>query len=122
LPQSYMLLVTTPQEAAAHVARRAAKMAEKVNMEVIGVIENMSFYQPAPDASPVYIFGQGGGATLANQLEVPLFAQIPLDPIIREGSDRGVPVVLSAPDTPAGQAFRQAAEALVAAIPVPVRA
>jgi ATP-binding protein involved in chromosome partitioning len=121
LPQSYMLLVTTPQEAAAQVARRAAKMAEKVNMEVVGVIENMSFYRPVPDAPPVYIFGQGGGAALATQLEVPLFAEIPLDPAIREGSDRGMPVVLSAPDSPAGQAFRQAADALLSAVPVLAR-
>jgi len=122
LPQSYMLLVTTPQEAAAQVARRAAKMAEKVNMEVIGVIENMSYYRPAPDAPPVYIFGEGGGAALAKELEVPLLAQIPLDTPIREGSDRGVPVVLSAPDSPAGKAFRQAADALLSALPVPARA
>ena len=122
LPQSYMLLVTTPQEAAAQVARRAAKMAEKVNMEVIGVIENMSYYRPAPDASAVYIFGQGGGAALAKELEVPLLAQIPLDTPIREGSDRGVPIVLSAPDSPAAKAFLQASEALLAAVPLPVRA
>lgn len=121
LPQSYMLLVTTPQEAAAQVARRAAKMAEKVNMEVIGVIENMSYYRPAPDASPVYIFGQGGGAALAKELEVPLLAQIPLDTPIREGSDQGVPVVLTAPDSPAGKAFRQATDLLLAAVPVPAR-
>lgn len=121
LPQSYMLLVTTPQEAAAQVARRAAKMAEKVNMEVIGVIENMSFYQPSPGVPPVYIFGQGGGAALAQQLEVPLLAQIPLDPTIREGSDAGLPVVMSAPNSPAGRAFQQAAEGLAKAVPVPVR-
>ncbi len=121
LPQSYMLLVTTPQEAAAQVARRAAKMAEKVNMEVFGVIENMSFYQPSPGVPPVYIFGQGGGAALAQQLEVPLLAQIPLDATIREGSDRGIPAVRSAPDSPAGKAFRQAAIGLVNAVPVPAR-
>lgn len=122
LPQSFMLLVTTPQEAAAQVARRAAKMAEKVNMELIGVVENMSYYQPTPDATPVYIFGQGGGAALARQLEVPLLGEIPLDQSIREGSDSGRPVVMTAPDTPPAQAFRKAAERLREVVPLPARA
>ncbi len=121
LPQSYMLIVTTPQEAAAQVAQRSAKMAEKVNMEVIGVVENMSYYQPTPDAPPVYIFGQGGGASLARQLEVPLMGEIPLDQAIREGGDHGRPIVSSAPDAPAAKAFRKAAERLREALPVPAK-
>jgi len=119
LPQSYMLLVTTPQEAAAQVARRAARMAEKVNMELIGVVENMSFYLPAPGAERVYIFGRGGGAELARQLEVPLFGEIPLDQSIREGSDAGRPVVLTGPASPAAAAFRETAARLVTAVPLP---
>lgn len=122
LPQSYMLLVTTPQEAAAKVALRAAKMAEKVNMELIGVVENMSYYQPSPDAPRVYIFGQGGGAALARQLEVPLIGEIPLDQSIREGSDTGHPIVLSAPNSSAARVFREAAERLRQAVPVAARA
>ncbi|MGH2348583.1 MAG: P-loop NTPase, partial [bacterium] len=121
LPQSYMLLVTTPQEAAAQVARRAARMAEKVNMELIGVVENMSYYEPAPDAERVYIFGRGGGAELARQLEVPLIGEIPLDQTIREGSDQGRPIVLMAPESSAARVFRTAAERLLAAVPVPAR-
>jgi ATP-binding protein involved in chromosome partitioning len=119
LPQSYMLLVTTPQEAAAQVARRAARMAEKVNMELIGIVENMSYYQPAPDAERVYIFGRGGGADLARQLEVPLIGEIPLDQTIREGSDQGRPIVLTAPESSAARAFREAAARLVTAVPLP---
>lgn len=122
LPQSYMLLVTTPQEAAAQVARRAARMAEKVNMELVGVIENMSYYQPSPDAEPVYIFGRGGGAALAAQLEVPLIGEIPLDQSIREGSDQGQPVVTGFPGSPAARAFLRAAERLRAVVPVPTHA
>jgi len=121
LPQSFMVLVTTPQEAAVKVALRAAKMAEKVNMDVTGVIENMSYYQPAPGAAPVYIFGRGGGEALAKQLSVPLLGEIPLDTIVREGGDRGRPVVLTHPESEAARAFRQAAERLRAAVPVPAR-
>jgi ATP-binding protein involved in chromosome partitioning len=122
LPQSHMLLVTTPQEAASQVARRAAKMAEKVNMEVVGVVENMSYFLPAPAAAPVYVFGRGGGARLARELGVPLLGEIPLDQRIREGGDAGRPIVLTDPDAPAARAFRAVAEALRNAVPVPARA
>jgi len=120
LPQTHMVIVTTPQAAATSVAQRVARMAEKVNIEVLGVIENMSGYQPAPGQPPVYIFGRGGGLRLAEALGVPLLGEIPLDPAIREGGDAGVPVVLSQPDGPAARAFRAAAERLMRRLPVPV--
>jgi len=122
LPQSYMLLVTTPQDAASQVARRAAKMAEKVNMEVVGVVENMSYFQLEPQDPPIYIFGRGGGAKLAAELEVPLLGEIPLDQTIREGGDAGRPIVLTHPDAPASAAFRAAAEKLRVVVPMPARA
>jgi|SRR5712691_4928364 len=122
LPQSFMLLVTTPQEAAVKVALRAAKMAEKVNMEVTGVVENMSYYQPVPGAPPAYIFGRGGGAALAKQLGVPLLGEIPLDSTVREGGDAGRPVVLTHPDSVASQALKKTAERLRQAVPVAARA
>jgi ATP-binding protein involved in chromosome partitioning len=122
LPQSFMLLVTTPQEAAVKVALRAAKMAEKVNMDVTGVVENMSYYQPAPGAAPAYIFGRGGGAALSKQLGVPLLGEIPLDSTVREGGDAGRPVVFTHPDSMASQAFKKTAERLRQAIPVTARA
>src|SRR2546426_725121 len=122
LPQSFMLLVTTPQEAAVKVALRAAKMAEKVNMDVTGVVENMSYYQPAPGAAPAYIFGRGGGAALAKQLGVPLLGEIPLDSTVREGGDAGRPVVLTHPDSIASQALKKTAERLRQAVPVAARA
>ena len=118
LPQSHMVIVTTPQAAAVAVAQRAAKMAEKVNMEVIGIIENMSGYQPSVDGPPVYIFGRGGGLRLAEMLGVPLLGEIPLDPAIREGSDAGVPVVASHPESPASRTFREAARRLGERLPV----
>jgi len=113
LPRAEMLIVTTPQPAAANVAYRAARMAEKVNMPVVGVIENMSYFLSAPGAEPAYIFGQGGGARLAGMIGAPLLGQIPLDPVIREGGDRGQPVALTSPDAPASQVFYKIADALL---------
>ena len=113
LPRAEMLIVTTPQEAAASVAYRAARMAEKVNMPVVGVVENMSYYLSAPGAEPSYIFGQGGGARLAEMIQAPLLGQIPLDQAIREGGDRGQPVTLTHPDAASSQVFFQIADALL---------
>ncbi len=113
LPRAEMLIVTTPQATATGVAYRAGKMAEKVNMPVIGVIENMSYYLPAPGAERVYIFGRGGGERLAEMVGAPLLGQIPLDPAIREGSDRGEPVTLAAPDAPSAQVFYRIADAVL---------
>ena len=112
LPRAEMLIVTTPQPAASSVAFRAARMAEKVNMPVVGIVENMSYYLPSPEAEPSYIFGRGGGARLAEMIGAPLLGQIPLDPAIREGGDRGLPVALTAPDSPSGRVFYQIADAL----------
>jgi len=113
LPRAEMLIVTTPQSNATEVAYRAGKMAEKVNMPVLGVIENMSYYLP-PGAEPVYIFGKGGGETLAEMVGAPLLGQIPLDPAIREGSERGEPVALAAPDAPSARVFYRIVDALLA--------
>lgn len=120
LPQTNMVIVTTPQAAAVSVAQRAARMAEKVNMEVLGIIENMSYYQVGPNQPPAYIFGRGGGLRLAEALSVPLLGEIPLDETIREGSDTGVPVVLSAAEGAAAKAFRATAERLVRRLPIAV--
>jgi ATP-binding protein involved in chromosome partitioning len=113
LPKAEMLIVTTPQSTATGVAYRAGKMAEKVNMPVIGVVENMSYFTASAGAEPVYIFGRGGGERLAAQVDAPLLGQIPLDPEIREASDRGVPLVLSAPDSPPARIFYAIADALL---------
>jgi ATP-binding protein involved in chromosome partitioning len=122
LPQASMIIVTTPQPAAVTVAARAAKMAEKVNMDVIGVIENMSGFIPAPGAARIDIFGRGGGLRLAEQLGVPLLAEIPLDLAVREGSDNGQPVVRSHPGSPAAAALKDAARKIAQLLPVGVRA
>lgn len=94
-----MVIVTTPQPAAAAVAQRAAKMAERVNMEVVGVIENMSGFTATPGGPTIDLFGRGGGLRLAEQLGVPLLGEIPLDVNLREGGDVGQPIVKVNPES-----------------------
>ena len=104
LPRAQVLLVTTPQPTAQRVARRAALMADTVNQEVIGVVENMSWFT-ADDGKRYEIFGRGGGQALADEIAVPLFGQVPLLPAMREGADVGLPVALAAPGSEAAIAF-----------------
>ncbi len=110
LPKGEMLVVTTPQPAAQKVAQRAAFMAHKVNLQITGVIENMSYFT-GDDGTRYELFGSGGGAELAAQLEVPLLAELPLVPALREGSDTGAPIAAE-PETIAGAAFAALAESL----------
>src|SRR4051812_27022077 len=116
LPQAKVLVVTTPQPAAQTVARRAAEMAEKVDLELLGVIENMSGFT-APDGQRFAIFGEGGGQLLADDLDVPLIGKVPLSEELRKHADSGAPLVLEDPDAPAAQAIRDAARGIVAATP-----
>src|SRR5690348_14911757 len=117
LPQAKFVIVTTPQPVAQKVARRSAEMATKLKLEIAGVIENMSgFVSPAGERYA--IFGEGGGEALAEELDVPLLAQIPLTLPLREQSDDGLPIVFSNPDDPAAQAVRYAAQGLIALSPV----
>jgi ATP-binding protein involved in chromosome partitioning len=111
LPRAEVLVVTTPQPAAQRVAQRAAAMAEKVDLDVIGVIENMSWFR-GDDGKRYEIFGAGGGEELAHDLGVPLLARIPLVPALREGGDEGRPIVIAKPDDEAAEAFRAIAETL----------
>ena len=104
LPRAQVLLVTTPQPTAQRVARRAALMADTVNQEVIGVVENMSWFT-GDDGRRYEIFGRGGGQVLADEVGVPLFGQVPLLPAMREGADVGLPVALAAPGSEAAAAF-----------------
>ncbi|MEO8293015.1 MAG: Mrp/NBP35 family ATP-binding protein [Actinomycetota bacterium] len=115
LPGAAMLVVTTPQEAARKVAERAGKMAERTNLRPLGVIENMSWYICPHCGEREDIFGTGGGREAADTLGVPLMAQIPLMPALREGGDAGTPLVISDPDAPASEALLEAAAAVVRA-------
>jgi ATP-binding protein involved in chromosome partitioning len=116
LPQAKVVVVTTPQPAAQSVARRAADMAAKVDLELLGVIENMSGFT-TPDGQRFTIFGEGGGQILADELDVPLLGKIPLAEDLRVHADAGTPLVLEQPDHPASQAIRATARGIIAMTP-----
>jgi ATP-binding protein involved in chromosome partitioning len=103
-PRSEMFVVTTPQPAAQRVAQRSALMAEKVHLEIKGVIENMSWFT-GDDGRRYDLFGAGGGRLLAERLGVPLIGQVPLVPALREGGDVGRPVLVTDPDGEVAAAF-----------------
>jgi len=109
LPRGEVFVVTTPQPAAQKVARLSAAMAAKVNLSVRGVIENMSWFT-GDDGRRYELFGAGGGAELAAELDVPLLAQLPLVPALRAGGDDGRPIAAVDPDSEAGRAFHELAE------------
>ena len=112
LPRAQTVVVTTPQATAQRVAKRAAAMADKVNQEVLGVVENMSWFT-GDDGKRYEIFGSGGGRALADELGVPLLGQVPLLPEMRDGADRGVPVALAAEGSEAAEAFEAIAARIV---------
>jgi ATP-binding protein involved in chromosome partitioning len=116
VPGAAMVVVTTPQQVAEKVAQRAGFMAEKTGLKVTGVIENMSFFR-GDDGKEYRIFGEGGGAELANRLGVPLLAEVPIDMELREFADKGAPIVLQAPHSEAAQALDRAAKELVNLVP-----
>lgn len=117
IPNAELLVVTTPQAAAAEVAERAGSLSQQTRQRVAGVIENMSA-MVMPDGSTMDIFGSGGGEIVAQRLttlvgtEVPLLGQVPLDPPLRSHSDEGTPVVLGEPDSPAAKEITKIAAGL----------
>lgn len=119
IPGAEILVVTTPQLAAAEVAERAGAIALQTRQRIVGVVENMSGLQ-LPDGSTMQLFGEGGGRQVAERLsravgaDVPLLGQVPIDPALVSAGDSGVPLVLSAPDSPAGKELRSVADALSA--------
>jgi ATP-binding protein involved in chromosome partitioning len=117
LPQAKFLIVTTPQPVAQKVARRAAEMAHKVDLEIGAVIENMTAFV-TPGGERFTLFGEGGGQALADELDVPLLGNVPLTMPLRAQSDAGEPLVFTDADDPAAQAIRHAARGLVAMFPV----
>lgn len=117
IPGAEILVVTTPQQAAAEVAERAGAIALQTRQRIVGVVENMS-WMDLPDGTRMDVFGSGGGQAVSDRLtkavgaKVPLLGQIPLEQAVREGGDEGVPIVLSAPDSPAAVALLEIAEKL----------
>ncbi|MGO9155147.1 Mrp/NBP35 family ATP-binding protein [Mycobacterium sp.] len=117
IPNAEILVVTTPQLAAAEVAERAGSIAIQTRQRLVGVVENMAGLT-LPDGSTLQVFGEGGGAQVAERLsravgvDVPLLGQIPLDPAVVAAGDSGVPIVLGAPDSPVGKALLRIADGL----------
>jgi ATP-binding protein involved in chromosome partitioning len=103
--------VTTPQEASLGVVRKGIAMFNKVNVPILGIVENMSYFT-TPNGERVEIFGHGGGKEEAARQNVPFLGEVPIFTEIREGGDRGMPIVVSAPNHAAGKAFIQIAETL----------
>ena len=112
LPLDGAILVTTPQVASANIARKGGLMFQKVNVPILGVVENMSYFVD-PAGNEHRLFGQGGGAAVAQKLETVLLGEVPLLSEIRAAGDAGTPVVVTAPDSIAGRTFRRIAETLL---------
>ena len=105
------VIVTTPQEASLGVVRKGIAMFEKVNVPILGIVENMTYFT-APNGERVEIFGHGGGRAEAQRQKIPFLGEIPIYTEIRMGGDTGVPVAVSRADAPSGRAFIKVAEAL----------
>ena len=118
IPASEIIVVTTPQVAAAEVAERAGRIAHQLKQHIVGVIENMSAYEDSATGAKIALFGEGGGAETSRRLstlvgaEVPLVAQIPFDQELREGGDEGSPIVWRNPESTAAQAFFEVVDQL----------
>jgi ATP-binding protein involved in chromosome partitioning len=111
------IIVTTPQEVALIDARKAATMFDKVNVQVLGIVENMSYFLSPSDGKRYDIFGSGGGEREAKRLRVPLLGQIPIDIATREGGDRGMPIVGENRQSPVTAEFRKIAENIRKTLP-----
>jgi ATP-binding protein involved in chromosome partitioning len=105
-------MVTTPQDVALLDVRKAMGMFQRLQVPILGVVENMSLFACPRCGETTAIFGRAGGQRLAEEYGVPLLAQLPLDPEIREGGDAGVPITIRRPDSPASRAFRELAAAV----------
>jgi ATP-binding protein involved in chromosome partitioning len=117
LPLSGGVIVTLPQQVSLDDARRGLEMFRQLNVNIFGVVENMSYLE-LPDGTRMDIFGSGGGERLAQQAGVPFIGAIPMDPAVRAGGDEGKPVVVTHPDSPVAQALRKIAEDLAAKVSV----
>jgi ATP-binding protein involved in chromosome partitioning len=117
LPLSGGLIVTLPQQVSLDDARRGLEMFRQLNVPILGVVENMSYLE-LPDGQRIDIFGAGGGERLAQTAGVPYIGSIPIDQAVRVSGDNGIPVVLSAPNSPVAKALRMIAEEVAAKVSV----
>jgi ATP-binding protein involved in chromosome partitioning len=118
VPVAGSIVVTTPQQVSLADSRRAIRMYQKLNIPTLGIIENMSHFVCPGCGHESDIFGQGGGEKMASEMNVAFLGRVPIYQPIREGSDRGVPLVLSEPDSPAAKAFIATAERVAAEISI----
>jgi ATP-binding protein involved in chromosome partitioning len=118
VPVAGAIVVTTPQQVSLADSRRAVAMYRKLNIPPLGIVENMSYFVCGNCRHESDIFGHGGGELMAAELGVPFFGRIPIYQPIREGSDNGVPLMISEPDSPASQAFMAAAERMAAQVSI----
>ena len=116
IPLSGAVIVTTPQDVALLDVRKAIAMFRKMNVPILGVVENMSAFACPHCGGRISMFGEGGGQRVANEFDVPLLAQIPLDPETRKGGDAGVPILLGLPESEQAEAFRKLAAAVMARV------
>lgn len=118
IPITGILIVTTPQDVAMNVAIKAIGMFNKLNVPIIGVVENMSYLQCPHCSDQIYLFGQGGGKRISDEFQIPFIGEIPLHPSIREGSDIGKPAVVSEPESMQAHAFTKAAKMVAGRISI----
>ncbi|MGE0449325.1 MAG: Mrp/NBP35 family ATP-binding protein [Vicinamibacterales bacterium] len=118
VPVAGAIVVTTPQQVSLADSRRAVAMYQKLNISTLGVIENMSYFACGHCGQQADIFGTGGGEAMAESLRLPFLGRIPLYPPVREGGDRGVPLMISEPDSPAARAIAEAAARAAAQISI----
>ena len=119
VPLTGAVIVSTPQEVALADARKGVKMFDKVNVPVLGIVENMSFFTPPdlPDRK-YYLFGRGGASRLAEELDIPFLGEVPIEQSVRETSDEGTPIVIADAETKSAEAFTQIAERCVEQVAV----
>jgi ATP-binding protein involved in chromosome partitioning len=115
-PLSGGLIVTTPQDVALIDVKRGIQMFRKLNVPILGIVENMSYMESPDSGEPIDIFGRGGGRRMAEKFEVPFLGEIPIDPQIRKGGDTGVPIVESHPESTAAKAFMELADSVLRSI------
>ncbi len=121
LPEVSVLIVTTPQKVALSDVRRAVGLFRKLDRRIIGLVENMAYFNCGHSAVPIEIFGHGGGEEFSRETGIPLLVSIPLDLEIRKGGDEGVPLMASAPISDAGQLFQSLAKKIVEMTARPIR-
>jgi ATP-binding protein involved in chromosome partitioning len=116
IPDAEILMVTTPQKVALADVKRAISMFRKMGKEVLGIVENMSYFSCEHSDDKIEIFGEGGGAQLSRETGIPLLAKLPIDISLRVAGDEGVPLMAAQPDSPTGELFKRIADELSASV------